>query len=66
MKAKYKDVKFFPEIEYFWSLDSLNFSKLPLVSQSDISKLETISDLFYGQHDRKIFAQEESSVSGSV
>jgi hypothetical protein len=64
IKTQYKNIKFFPEIEFFWSLDALNFSKLPHLSPQDIPKLQSVEGLFYGQHDRRIFKDEENSDSG--
>ena len=64
MKTQYKNYKFFPKIEFFWSLDTLNFSKLPQLTKQDISKLQTVKGLFYGQHDRRIFKDENLSQSG--
>lgn len=65
MKTHYKNVKFFPEIEFFWSLDALNFSKLPLLSAEDVEKLKTVEGLFHGQHDLRIFPDEGRSSSGA-
>jgi hypothetical protein len=65
IKTQFKNVKFFPNIEYFWSLDALNFSKLPHLSSSDISKLQNVQGLFHGQHDRRIFKNENNNSSGN-
>ena len=66
MKTQFHNIKFYPHLEYYWSLDSLNFSKLPQITAKDILKLKSVEGLFYGQHDRRIFPEEENSESSKA
>lgn len=64
MLVDFKNSKFFPHIEFFWSLDSVNFAKLPSLSAEERLKLSKIQDLFLGQHDKSLFPEENFEQEG--
>ena len=66
MKVNVNREKFFPRIEYFWSLDYLNFSRLPVITLQEEKKLSQITEFFIGQHDRSIFKGEDVDTAGNI
>lgn len=65
MLVNFKNSKFFPHIEFFWSLDSVNFAKLPTLTPEENQKLSKIQDLFLGQHDKSLFPEQEIPKEGN-
>ena len=66
MKTDFDKEKFFPKIEFFWSFDCLNFSKLPTVSKCSQKKLKQINDYFIGQHDKNLFENTQTEEEGII